>query len=155
MRRSKRLKICLVASAGGHLSELLKLTGCWDDHDVFSITTTSVVEKVLSRFGKTYIVGECNRSTPLKVACVVWRSMFPIFREKPDIIITSGAAIGLICAFLASVRGAKVIWIDSITNVNSISLSGWLVRPFASLVLVQWSHLADKYRGCEYVGCLM
>lgn len=155
MRESKRLKICLVASAGGHLSELLKLSECWDNHDVFSVTTTSVAEKSLSQFGKTYVVGECNRQHLCKVISVVCRSLRPMFREKPDIVISTGAAAGLICSFLGKMLGAKVIWIDSIANVNRISLSGWLAQPIVGLLLVQWSKLADKYKNCEHVGSVI
>ena len=54
--------------------------------------------------------------------------------------------------FLGKLFGAKVIWIDSITNVERISLSGRMVRYIADLFLVQWPDLANQYKSVEYVG---
>ena len=51
--------------------------------------------------------------------------------------------------------GAKVVWIDSITNVERISLSGRMVRYVADLFLVQWPELAGRYKKVEYVGALV
>ncbi len=62
----KKLKICLAASAGGHLSQLLKLESCWEGQDVFFITTSIAVNSALSKKGKALMVGECNREHPLK-----------------------------------------------------------------------------------------
>ena len=54
-----------------------------------------------------------------------------IFKEVPDAMISTGAAAGCIVCFLAQTTGAKIIWIDSITNVERISLSGRMVRYIA------------------------
>jgi hypothetical protein len=51
--------------------------------------------------------------------------------------------------------GAKIVWVDSITNVDRLSLSGWLVRHIADLFIVQWAELAQKYHGTEYVGTIV
>jgi hypothetical protein len=53
---------------------------------------------------------------------------------------------------LGKMSGAKVVWIDSITNTERLSLSGRLVRPFADLLLTQWQELAEKYPRVEYAG---
>ena len=57
----------------------------------------------------------------------------------------------MVC-FLGKLLGAKVIWIDSITNVERISLSGRMVRYISDLFLVQWPELAEQYENVEYVG---
>jgi hypothetical protein len=51
--------------------------------------------------------------------------------------------------------GAKVVWIDSVTNVERISLSGRMVRHIADLFLVQWPELASRYKRVEYVGAII
>jgi UDP-N-acetylglucosamine:LPS N-acetylglucosamine transferase len=66
-------------------------------------------------------------------------------KEKPDAIITTGAAPGLICVFAGWLLRRKTIWIDSIANVNRLSLSGRIAALFVSRVYTQWQHLAtDK-----------
>ncbi len=150
-----RFKICLSASAGGHITQLLKLAGSWDGHETFCVTTTDVVRGDLQRYGKVYTVGECNREYPLRVIRVLAKCIGVIMREKPDVVISTGAAVGCIMCFLGRLLGAKIIWLDSITNVERISLSGRLVRPIADLFLVQWPKLAEKYHDVEYTGAVV
>jgi UDP-N-acetylglucosamine:LPS N-acetylglucosamine transferase len=73
-------------------------------------------------------------------------------RERPGVVISTGAAVGCIVCFLAKTTGAEIVWIDSITNIERLSLSGRMVRYIASLFLVQWPELAAQYRNVEYVG---
>jgi hypothetical protein len=49
----------------------------------------------------------------------------------------------------------KVVWIDSIANVERLSLSGRIVRPFADLFLVQWPELAERYKGVRHDGAVI
>ncbi len=155
MKDKQPLKICLVASAGGHLSQLLKIASVWSGHEICWVTTTEVVRASLGGNGNVYVVGECNRQRPLRVLAVLSLCMRIMRSEKPDLVISTGAAPGCMAALIAHLVGARVIWLDSITNVHRLSLSGRLVRPFADLFLVQWPALARKYRGVEYVGAVI
>ena len=151
----KRLKICIVASAGGHLSQLLKLVDSWNGYETFSITTTEVVREKLQKFGPVYTVGECNRQHPILVFKVLLQCIRIILKERPDVIISTGAAVGCIACFFGKFIGAKIVWLDSITNVEKLSLSGRMVRFIADLFLVQWPELAQKYSNTEYIGSVI
>jgi len=151
----KRMKICLAASAGGHLTQLLKLDSGWNGHDAFFVTTSDVVLEKLQKHGKVYVVGECNRQHLLKVLSVSIRCIRIILKERPDVVISTGAAVGCIVCFLGKITGAKIVWMDSITNVDRLSLSGRLVRHIADLFLTQWQHLAEKYKNVEYAGMVI
>ncbi|MFC1738372.1 PssD/Cps14F family polysaccharide biosynthesis glycosyltransferase [Planctomycetota bacterium] len=154
-KRREKLRICLVASAGGHISQLLKLMDSWHGYDTFYVTTAEVVREKLKKYGMVYVVSECNRQHPLQVGKVFLQCLTAAIREKPDVVISTGAAAGCVMCFLAKLFGAKVIWIDSITNVKRISLSGQLVKNIADLFLVQWPELAAQYKNVEYVGTLI
>jgi len=155
MVSTKKQKICLAASAGGHLTQLLKVASCTAGHEVFVVTTSEAVRQKLAAIGRVHVVGECNREHLLRVIGVLLRCVCIIFRERPNVVLSSGAAAGCICCFLGKILGARVIWVDSITNVERMSLSGRMVRPIADLCLVQWPELAERYRGTEYVGALI
>jgi UDP-N-acetylglucosamine:LPS N-acetylglucosamine transferase len=155
VEKSKKLKVCLAASAGGHLTQLLKLADSWSDCDSFYVATTSVVRDKLSGLGRVYVVGECNHQYPLRVIKVLLRCIRIILDEKPDVVISTGAAAGCIMCFLGKFIGKKVIWIDSATNVEKLSLSGRMVRCIADLFLVQWPELTSKYKNVEYVGSVI
>ena len=149
------MKICLAASAGGHIAQLLRLADSWDGYETFCVTTTQVVRDKLSGFGEVYVVGECNREHPVRVVAVLLRCIRIMFRQKPDVVISTGAAAGCMLCFLGKMLGAKVVWIDSITNVERLSLSGRMVRYIADLFLVQWPELAGRYKRVEFVGTIV
>jgi UDP-N-acetylglucosamine:LPS N-acetylglucosamine transferase len=155
LHRGKKLRICLAGSSGGHTSQLLKLADSWQRHDTFCIITTEVVREKLEKHGKVYVVGECNRQHPVHVIKVLAKCAKIAFQQRPNVVISTGAAVGCIMCFLSKLLGAKVIWIDSITNVEQISLSGRMVRYIADLFLVQWPELVEKYKNIEYVGTLI
>jgi UDP-N-acetylglucosamine:LPS N-acetylglucosamine transferase len=134
---------------------LLKLSDSWKGQDTFFVTTVPVVLENLQEFGNVYIVGECNRQHPMRVFRVLLRCAKIVFQEKPDVVISTGAAAGCIICFIAKLFRAKIIWLDSITNVNRISLSGKMVRYIADLFLVQWPELTSKYRKVEYIGTVI
>ena len=149
------MKICLVASAGGHLNQLLELAESWEGYDIFFITTSKIVQKQLHKAGKVYVVGQCNRRHPMRVLKVLLLSIVIIIRERPKVVISTGAACGCIACFLGKLIGAKIIWLDSITNVGKLSLSGRMVGHIANLFLVQWPELAERYKDAEYAGTVI
>ncbi|NLK41803.1 MAG: hypothetical protein GX298_07090 [Planctomycetes bacterium] len=150
-----KIKICAVASAGGHMSELLKLEEVCKSHNLFFVSTTDVIQKKLQKIARTYIVGECNREHPLLTLKVMVKGLWIIKKEKPDVILSTGAAVGFIMCFWGKLRGAKVIWVDSIANAEKLSLSGRMIRPFADLILSQWPDVAAHYANVEYAGELI
>ncbi len=151
----RKVRVCLAASAGGHTSQLMKLRQCWDGLDCFSVTTSAAVQKQLAQFGRVYVVGESNRQHPLRVLRTLVCCARIVIAERPAVIVSTGAAVGCLMAFLGKLIGARVAWIDSIANTERLSLSGRLVRPFADLVLTQWPEVARQYRSVEYVGYIV
>lgn len=155
MNDSKHIRVCLAASAGGHLTQLLSTKEAWEPHEVFVVTTRELMKTKLRDLGCVYVVGECNRNYPLRIIKVLIKCIRVAFGEKYDIVISTGAAVGCIMCFLGKLRGARVIWLDSITNVEKMSLSGRLVRHIADLCLVQWPELVKKYDRVEYMGSVI
>lgn len=149
------MKICLVASAGGHLTELLRLSESWKQYETFFVTTVPVVRGNLQTTGNIYVVGECNRQHPMRVLRVFLKCIRIAFKERPRIVLSTGAAVGCMMCFLTKIAGARIIWIDSITNVQQLSLSGRMVRYISDLFLVQWPELAKKYNKVEYLGAVI
>jgi len=151
----KRLKICIAASAGGHLTQLLKLADSWQGHETFCVSTTEVVREQLSKYGKVYIVGECNHKHPFRVMKVFLRCIAIAIGQRPDVVISAGAAAGCMMCFLCKTFRSKVIWVDSITNTQRLSLSGRMVRRIADLFLTQWPEIAKNHNNVEYVGTVI
>ena len=159
MSSTRHVKICVGASAGGHMSQLMKLLGAsenWPERPSSYITTLPQLAEKFEQFGPTYVIRECGRlSNPVKTGAVFLEALSIVFKERPDVVITTGSgSLALVC-ISAKLLGAKVVWIDSIANVEKFSMSGAMVRLFADLFLTQWPQLAQKYRNAEYVGTLL
>lgn len=149
------MKVCLAVSSGGHASQLLKLEPCWQGHPCFALTTSHAVERDLARYGPVYVVDESNRQRPQKVLRALVSCIQIVRKERPGIVISTGAAVGCIACLVGKMYGARIVWVDSIANVERLSLSGRLVRPFADLVLTQWPEVAQKYKSVEYAGHIL
>ena len=150
-----RKKICLAASAGGHLTQLLKMIDSWKQYEAVYVSTSKVVAAKLSKLGTTYILEECNRMHIFK-SLKVFAGCFRIaLKERPDYVLSTGAAPGFMMCIAAKLFGAKIIWVDSIANVKRLSLSGRLIRPFADIFLTQWPELADSQKGIGYYGSVL
>lgn len=87
----------------------------------------------------------------------MWKSVAPFFsylkiirKEKPEAIITTGAAPGLMAIVAGRLSGVKCLWIDSIANASELSDSGKMARRLANRIFTQWKHVAQP--DVEYHG---
>lgn len=158
MKKKGTLRICVGASAGGHMNELLKLlerSKSWPQPPSFYVTSLATMAEKLAQLGPVYIIGECNRWHPLKTMGVLLRSLKIIIKERPDVVITTGSLPLAIVCLSAKLFGAKIVWIDSIANIEHFSLSGRVILYFADLFLTQWPELSREYKKVEYVGAIV
>ena len=154
----RQLKICVGASAGGHMNQLLSLLGAsdiWPQRPSFYVTTLPQLAEKLEKLGPTFVLGECNRQQPFKAFVIFLKALKLVLSERPDVVITTGALPLAIVCLISKIFGAKIIWIDSIANVEKISMSGALVRRFSDLFITQWPELEKKYSNVKYLGTLL
>lgn len=97
------------------------------------------------------VVADANLNDKLALIVLAMGMFWVVLRHRPDIVISTGAAPGFFALLFGKLLGAKTIWVDSIANVEQLSVSGQKVKPFADLWLTQWPHLEGKdgpyYRG--------
>ncbi len=148
-------KICVGASAGGHTNELLALLKAadrWPVKPSVYITTLDIVADSFASKGRVYVIGECDRRHPGRALGVLMRAVRCALKERPDVVITTGSLpLAMVC-FFTKLLGSKIIWIDSVAQMEDLSVSGRFVRLFADICLSQWPEVAQKYRNVEYVG---
>lgn len=146
------MRVCLAASAGGHAGELMRLQSCWQGRECFAVVTSEAAAQEWARFGRVYVVAESDRRHPFRIIRTLAACLRIALRERPTVIISTGAVVGCVMALLGKLYGARVVWVDSIANVERLSRSGRLIRPLADLVLTQWPEVAKQYRNVEYAG---
>ena len=154
MEGKKQKKACFIASSGGHWEELMCLKEIAEAYDTFYVTEeggqgeTSVVERL-------YTFPQINRREKhfLLHFIKLFVKAFKLLKsERPDFVITTGALIAFPFCVIAAVKGSKIIYIESFARVNSRSLTGRLIYPFADLFLVQWKPMLELYPKAKYVG---
>lgn len=140
----KKLKVFAVASIGGHWVQLLRIAKALEKE--FDVVYMSTHEKCATMVeGRVYYsMNDFSRWDFYKIFPELLHSIYIICKEKPSIVITTGAAPGLVCLFAAKICGIRTVWIDSIANVEHISFSGRIASKFASRIYTQWPSLAGN-----------
>lgn len=146
------MRLCLVCSAGGHFFELYSLHHLWQQHDYFWVTFKKEDTQCLLRERKVYWAYSPTNRSFRNFVRNVWLAARVFRREKPDIIISTGAGVGVPFLFLGRVLGLRTLYIESMARISKLSLTGRLVYPIVHHFYVQWPELAHKYRRALYRG---
>ncbi len=149
----RRQRILAVASAGGHWVQLQRLRPALEEHNV-AFVTTNVGYRSETLPHRFYVVNEASRWDKLRLAQMALRIFVIVLRERPDVVISTGAACGYFSVRFGKLIGARTIWIDSIANIDEVSMAGQLARRYADLWLTQWPHLASP-DGPHYAGAVL
>lgn len=140
---NRTASILAIASVGGHWVELLRLMPLFKKHEVTFISNKANLAHSVE--GNTFhIVPDANRNDPYRMLKCFLAIMRYIVFIRPGVIITTGAAPGLMGILVGKILGVKTIWIDSIANVDKLSLSGNIALRIADKVYTQWEHLATS-----------
>jgi beta-1,4-N-acetylglucosaminyltransferase len=146
------MKVLLVASSGGHIAELHALAPFWRRHDYHWVSfPTSDAEFLLADEPHDWAHYPTNRNLPnlLRNLRLAWRILG---REKPDLVLSTGAGVALPFLLLGRLRGARTVYVESLARIRELSLTGRLVYPFVHAFWVQWEELAPRYRKAVYRG---
>lgn len=145
-----RPKVLAVASRGGHWIQLLRLREACQEADVVFVTTVPEYRRMVGDAPFRLVI-EANRDRKFRLAIMALQMLWIMLRERPDSVVTTGAAPGYFAVRFGKWLGIRTLWIDSIANADELSLSGRLAARHADTVLTQWSHLAHpgvaEYRG--------
>jgi beta-1,4-N-acetylglucosaminyltransferase len=152
-RLEKTKKICLTASAGGHLKEIIQLKPFYKQHEHYFVTLAREDGKSLANKEKTYFV-ECPSRNPLRFALNFFQSLKILLKEKPDIVISTGADTALATCYLAKLFGKKIIYIESFCRPSKPSITGKMVYPIADLFIYQWKEIEQFYPKGKFGGSI-
>jgi UDP-N-acetylglucosamine--N-acetylmuramyl-(pentapeptide) pyrophosphoryl-undecaprenol N-acetylglucosamine transferase len=144
--RGKGLRLCLAGSGGGHVRQLLDLEPVWSRYNSYFVTEDSALGASIARDHRAYFVdhytlGQLRLGHPWRMARAAFRNFFQTLailrRERPDVIITTGAGAMFWTALLGRMMGARIILIDSFARFVAPSKFARMVRPFAHHVIAQ------------------
>lgn len=152
-------RVIFTSSSGGHLSELLKLESLFNECEYLIVTErTDVTEKLKEKYNINFFKYGPNKNIIKYFWAIIYNIYIcikTIIKFKPNTIVTTGAQVGGIMCFFGKLFGKKVIYIESLAKVDSLSKTGKNVYRFADKFYVQWENLCEKYKKAEYIGRLM
>lgn len=148
------MKVCLVGSSGGHLTHLYMLKSFWCEKDRFWVTFDKEDAKSLLKGEKVYpCYYPTNRSVKalIKNFFIAWKVLR---REKPDLIISSGAAVAVPFFYLGKLFGAKLIYIEVFDRIDKPTVTGKIVYPIVDKFIVQWEEQKRVYKKAINLGSI-
>ena len=149
---ARPVDVLLVCSAGGHVLQLHLLRSAWEGlstawvtHDKDDARSLLVGEQVFFAYGPTNrSLKNLARNLPL-----AWRLLR---RTRPRVILTTGAAVAVPFAWIGRILGCRIVYVESLTRIETASLSARMVRPVADRLYVQWPELVTDLPGSRYAG---
>lgn len=147
-------KICLISSSGGHYEELMMLKKLENQFEIYTVTEKT---SYVSDDKNTYYLVQVNRREKLflfKMVLVTYQSLRYFLKEKPDIIISTGALCVIPTFFIGKIFNKKLIFIESFANIKTPTLTGKLLYKISNEFIIQWSELKEYYPKANHLGSI-
>lgn len=148
------LKICFAASSGGHYEQLMMLMPLMKKYHSFIVTEKTPYSKPVDGVDTWYLL-QVNRKEHLwffRLLNNAARSVRILFREKPDVVVTTGVLAVVPLCLLQKLRGGKLVYIESFAKVNEPTETGKFLYRYADRFYVQWPSMLAFYPKAIYVG---
>ncbi len=146
----KEKKILLVASPGGHFVQLSLLAEGLKGVELTAVSSYEKKPSFMKASGYE-VLPDFNRDIFYHIFSIILKCRKILQKTMPDLVVTTGAAPGLVMATIAKLSGIRSLWIDSLANSRKLSLSGRIAKYFGVIVLSQWQEVA-RQSGVKYEG---
>lgn len=153
-KKNEEIKICLVGSSGGHLTHLYQLKKFWENKNRFWVTFDKEDARSILENEKVY---NCYYPTNRNLKNLIKNTFVALKvlkKERPDIIISSGAAIAVPFFYLGKIFGAKTVYIEVFDRIDKPTLTGKLVYPVTDKFIIQWEEMKKVYKKAENFGSI-
>jgi len=143
------MKICIVSSCGGHLTEVRMLRPVYQRYDHFYVLNDRVLLPEDMK-GKTLFVRHSERDWLFLVNLgEAWRILR---QERPGLILSTGAGPVVPFALLGKLLGIPAVFIETFTRVDKPSLTGRIMYRLAHRFFYQWKQLERSFPKATYGG---
>lgn len=153
--KKKELKVCLVCSSGGHLAQMKQIFPIINKKNSFLVTESNKTTQEIKSYIKTYYLCQQERKNIFFLFNFIKnisKSLFILIRERPNVIISTGAGASIPLLILGKVLRAKIIYIESFAKISSPTITGRIVYPIANQFYVQWPNMKKFYPKALYRG---
>ena len=148
------MRIGFVSSHGGHLTHLLWLRAWWEQHDRFWVAADrpDVHDRLV---GERVHLLPADRSRSVRQAAgQLWSAPRILACERPDVLVSAGAGVAVPFFLAARAMAIPSVFLEVYDRVERPTLTGRLVKPIATKMLVQWPEQQSFYGDAICVGNL-
>lgn len=151
-KKFKDTKFLIVGSSGGHLTHMYMLKDIWSKHDRAWVTFNKAdANSILKDERKYWCHYPTNRNIPNLIKNTILAIKI-LKKERPDVIISSGAAVAMPFFLLGHLFGAKLIYIEVFDRIDKPTISGKFCYKFADKFIVQWEEQLKVYPNAINLG---
>lgn len=151
-------RVCLIASGGGHLKQLHLLREAYSKYTNFLVTTRGFEDtQLLPGISVRYTVDDINEGrwrNPFRLCKVIVQFGWIFWKEKPQVLVSTGSGIAVPGFVLGRALRAKTIFIEAGARALSLSQAGRVCYLFADLFLVQYRAQQQRYPRAIYRGAI-
>jgi UDP-N-acetylglucosamine:LPS N-acetylglucosamine transferase len=147
------MKVCVVCSSGGHLTEVRELLPAYGRYPHFYVLNKRV-EIPSDMEGKVYFIRHSERDLLFLVNLLeAWRILG---RERPDAILSTGAGPAVPFALVGRFAfGIKVLFVETLARMERPSLTGRIMYWLADRFFYQCESLKTFFPKGIYGGSLL
>ena len=147
------MKVCIVSSVGGHLTEVRCLADAYAAFDCFYVLNDQAILPHEMR-GRTYFIAHSERDWRLFLN--FWEAFRILLRERPRVILSTGAGPVVPFAIVGKVLfGTKVIFVETVARISKPSLTGRIMYYLADDFFYQWKALSSFFPKGRFGGPLV
>lgn len=148
-------KIAFISSSGGHFEQLSILINNIPSKYDFIVVTEKTTYTAKSK--KNYYVPQTNRKEFFfffKFIYIIIKSFAIFLKEKPDIVISTGALISIPLCIIAKIFKRKLVFIESFAEVNHQTKTGKYLYKYSDVFIVQWKSMLNFYENAIFIGSI-
>jgi beta-1,4-N-acetylglucosaminyltransferase len=143
------MKLGMVCSSGGHLLLLHLLKDFWERYDRFWVTFKKEDAVSLLEKERVYWAFFPTNRNIFNLVRNFFVALKVFFKEKPDVIVSTGAGVAIPFFFLGKLLRKKLVFIEAYERIETPSLTGRIVYPITDVFILQWEEQRKFYpRGC-------
>lgn len=149
------MKVMLVASAGGHLAQLIALDKFWKDHERAWVTfKLPEVEAALAGENVYWAYFPTTRNIPnaIRNLGLAWKVLR---QERPDTIITTGAAVAVPFFIVGKLLKMRTVFIEAYDRITMPTMSARMCYPMSDLFVVQWDEQKKAFPESVNIGAIL
>ena len=149
------MKIGLVCYSGGHLYQLHILEEFWGKHDRFWVTFKKADALSLLKDERTYWAYHPATRNIRNLVRNSFLALKILRRERPDVIVSTGAAVAVPFFYLAKLFRIKTVFIEVYDRIDKPTLTGRLVYPVADAFVTQWPEQKKAFPRGIHIGQIL